>query len=92
MVKDITHVAIAFMRPLVFNQEKPESWPLWTNVKDVRTKFSKDAAVMVAIGGWGDTAGFSEAARTDESRKLFAKNIKAMIDDTGADGTKYTIT
>lgn len=41
---------------------------------------------MVAIGGWGDTAGFSEAAKSSKSRKLFAKNVKAMIDATGADG------
>ena len=41
---------------------------------------------MVAIGGWGDTAGFSVAAATESSRKLFAQNVKLMIDATGADG------
>lgn len=42
--------------------------------------------MMVAIGGWGDTAGFSIAAATDNSRKLFARNVKLMLDATGADG------
>ena len=41
---------------------------------------------MVAIGGWGDSDGFSQAAASGESRKLFAKNVKAMVDETGADG------
>jgi GH18 family chitinase len=42
---------------------------------------------MIAIGGWGDTEGFSKAAATVSSRKLFAKNVKAMVDRTRADGT-----
>lgn len=41
---------------------------------------------MVAIGGWGDTDGFSQAAASEESRKLFAKNVKVMVDGTGANG------
>jgi GH18 family chitinase len=41
---------------------------------------------MVAIGGWGDTEGFEEAARSEEGRRLFARNVKAMVDFTGADG------
>lgn len=41
---------------------------------------------MVAIGGWGDTAGFNIAAATDTTRKLFAHNVKIMVDVTGADG------
>jgi GH18 family chitinase len=42
--------------------------------------------VQVAIGGWGNTDGFEQAARTEDSRRLFANNVKAMIDKTGADG------
>ena len=41
---------------------------------------------MVAIGGWGDTDGFSKAAATQESRARFASNVKHMVDETGADG------
>ena len=43
---------------------------------------------MVAIGGWGDTAGFGVAAATETSRKQFARNIKSMVDATGADGKR----
>lgn len=41
---------------------------------------------MVAIGGWGDTESFEVAARTESSRKLFARNVGRMVVETGADG------
>ena len=86
LVQDITHVALAFMQSSTFNQAQPSAFPLFTSVGAVRSQFAEETAIMVAIGGWGDTAGFSKAAETDSSRKLFAKNVKAMVDYTGADG------
>ncbi|MCJ1397231.1 hypothetical protein MMC11_000423 [Xylographa trunciseda] len=74
------------MRSDTFNEAKPTAWPLFTTVEAVRSQFVRGTAVMVAIGGWGDTAGFSKAAATNSSRKLFARNVKAMVDATGADG------
>lgn len=74
------------MRPLLFNDPNPTSWPMFTTVEIARKKFAAGTPMMVAIGGWGDTDGFSVGAKSDESRKLFARNIKKMIDDTGADG------
>lgn len=41
---------------------------------------------MVAIGGWGDNAGFSTAAVSDTSRSTYAKNVAAMLESTGLDG------
>ena len=87
LISEITHVALAFMQSSIFNQkDAPASWPLFTTVTEARTKFAEGTAIMVAIGGWGDTNGFSKAAETDDSRKLFARNVKAMVDHTGADG------
>jgi GH18 family chitinase len=86
LVSDITHVALAFMQSSVFNEAQPSSWPLFTTVSAVRSQFATDTTILVAIGGWGDTEGFSKAAATEKSRKLFAMNVKAMIDHTGADG------
>lgn len=86
LVSDITHVALAFMSPATFNQVEPSSWPLFTTVGIARSKFTDGTAIMVAIGGWGDTAGFDIAAATDTTRKLFAHNVKVMTDATGADG------
>lgn len=79
-------MALAFMSPAIFNNPEVSDWPLFTTVENVRTQFAKGTAVMVAIGGWGDTKGFSEAAATESSRKLFAKNVNAMVEKTGADG------
>ena len=87
MVHAISHVALAFMRSSVFNQEPtPTEWPLFTTVETVRPQFAPMTSIMVAIGGWGDTQGFEVAAATEQSRKLFAGNVKAMVDFTGADG------
>ena len=74
------------MQSAVFNQPQPSSWPLFTTVETVRQRFAPGTHIMVAIGGWSDTAGFAEAAKSDVSRKRFAQNIRAMLDDTGADG------
>lgn len=85
-LKHVTHVAIAFMSPGVFNDPGRVEWPLFTNLEEVRAKFLVDTKIMVAIGGWGDTIGFSVAALTDESRKTFAENVASMVRTTGADG------
>ncbi|KAL4979517.1 glycoside hydrolase superfamily [Aspergillus desertorum] len=87
LVSDVTHVALAFMPSSTFNRNSTSSvWPLFTTVDAVRRRFSEGTLILISIGGWGDTQGFSEAARTAESRRLFAENIRRMVDDTGADG------
>jgi GH18 family chitinase len=72
------------MSPNAFNGDLPSSWP--GQVKNVRKKFPASTKIMVAIGGWGDTEGFSVAAKTRESRERFGRNVAAMVRDTGADG------
>jgi len=74
------------MRSESFNIDHAEKWPLFTTIDSVRSNFVHGTAVMVAVGGWGDTEGFATAAATEHGRKRFARNVKAMIDDTGADG------
>jgi len=85
---DVTHVALAFMKSSSFIGKRSSTWDLFTSVESVRAKFPKNkkVAVMVAIGGWGDTNGFSAAAASQMGRKAFADNVKAMLDYTGADG------
>ena len=92
MVENITHVAIAFMRSETFNVPNQTEWPLFTTIDGVRPKFTEGTVIQIAIGGWGDTEGFSTAAKTPESRSLFATNIKAMLETTGADGTSPLFT
>jgi Glycosyl hydrolases family 18 len=85
-VSEVTHVALAFMNSATFNQPNVSDWPLFTSVEAIRPQFPPGTAVMIAIGGWGDTKGFPEAAATESSRKLFARNVKTMVEYTGADG------
>ncbi|KAI1272342.1 glycoside hydrolase family 18 protein [Xylaria sp. FL0933] len=83
----ITHVALAFMNSDTFNREENSpSWPIFMSVEEARSKFEPGTKIMVAIGGWGDTSGFDTAARTEESRARFARNVASMVRDTGADG------
>jgi len=58
----------------------------WTTVPTIRAKLPPSTKIMVAIGGWGDTEGFSVAAKTKESQGVFAENVRRMLDITGADG------
>jgi GH18 family chitinase len=76
------------MRSEVFNIPDQREWPLFTTINEVRPEFNNETKIQVAIGGWGNTDGFSQAAKTEESRKLFATNVKAMLDATGADGKR----
>jgi GH18 family chitinase len=86
LIAEVTHVALAFMNSDILNDANRTEWPLFTTVNDVRPKFLKDTVVQVAIGGWGDTAGFEKAAKSEQGRKLFAENVNAMLEATGADG------
>lgn len=70
----------------LFDEADSSAWPLFATADEVRSKFAGDTAITVAIGGWGDTVCFSRAAETDDSRKNFAGNVRAMVDYTGADG------
>lgn len=58
MVQDITHVIMAFMPSSAFNVLNATEWPLFSTVEEARSKFIPGTAVMIAIGGWGDTEGF----------------------------------
>lgn len=74
------------MRSEVFNVPDQTEWPLFTTIEKVRPQFADGTQIQVAIGGWRNTDGFSKAAKTEKSRKLFAENVQHMIDATGADG------
>lgn len=85
---DVTHVVLAFMKSSSFIKRSPSAWEPFTSVESVRAKFPKNkkVGVLIAIGGWGDTNGFSAAAASPMGRKAFAGNVKAMLDSTNADG------
>jgi len=85
--EDVSHVVLAFMRSEFFNvDEKPDDYPMFTSVSDVRARVPHHAKIMIAIGGWGDNQGFEEAAKTKSSRNRWARQVAAMVEATKADG------
>ncbi|KAI1254772.1 hypothetical protein MGN70_003787 [Eutypa lata] len=83
---------MAFMNSNTFNRKEESSdWPLFMTVKETREQFAPGTKIMVAIGGWGDTAGFALGAATKEGRQNWARNVAAMIRDTGADGKQCIV-
>ncbi|SPO06161.1 related to extracellular chitinase [Cephalotrichum gorgonifer] len=86
LTRHITHVALAFMNSGVFNEEPPQEWSLFTTIPSIRPKFHPGTKFLVAIGGWGDTAGFDVAAESEDSRVRWARNVAQMVEDMEADG------
>ncbi|KAF5858458.1 hypothetical protein ETB97_004343, partial [Aspergillus alliaceus] len=68
------------------DDDPPQKWTPFEPVDTFRNRFGKDAKVTVAIGGWGDTSGFSEGAKDEASRTRYAKNVRAFVDEFGLDG------
>lgn len=85
LLDGITHVILAFMRSEQLHKPEPD-YSLFTTVSEVRGKFPPKTKIMIAIGGWGDFLGFEDAARTNESRKQWARRVNDMLEATGADG------
>ncbi|KAK1757915.1 glycoside hydrolase superfamily [Echria macrotheca] len=81
----ITHVITAFAQSSLFTTDPPGDYEPFMNLTAVRAMFDPGTKVCMAIGGWGDTAGFSKGAATDASRKLFAKNVAATVSRLGYD-------
>ncbi|KND92299.1 Endochitinase B [Tolypocladium ophioglossoides CBS 100239] len=79
--KDVTagvnYVITAFAPSTTFNSGS--SYTPFMSVDQVRGLFDKGTKVCMAIGGWGDTAGFSTGAATDETRKAYAKNVATAL-------------
>lgn len=77
---------MAFAPSTLFNADSPKAFTPFEPMSSMRERFAKDTKVMIAVGGWGDTAGFSAGARDEESRTRYAKNVAALLESTGFDG------
>lgn len=54
-------------------------------VESVRALFDDGTKVCMAIGGWGDTSGFSAGSQTEQTRQTYAKNVAAEVERLGYD-------
>ena len=51
----------------------------------VRAMFDDGVKVCMAIGGWGDTTGYSAACKADDTRKTYAQNVATALTTLGYD-------
>ncbi|OKL55307.1 hypothetical protein UA08_09415 [Talaromyces atroroseus] len=84
LVSSVTHAIMAFAPSENFNSGS--SFTPFESVDTFRARFPSSTKIMIAIGGWGDNAGFSTAAVSDSSRSTYASNVAAMLESTGLDG------
>lgn len=91
LVAPVTHVVLAFMRPELFisGTRPAEGWGAGffvSSLSELRAKFPPETKVLIAIGGWGDSKGFEDAARDDESRRRWAAGVADMVDELMVEG------
>lgn len=84
--QDIDYAVMGFAKTTIFNSNSAPSFTPFEPVDEMRKRFSPDTKLMIAIGGWGDSAGFSAGAKDETTRKQYAKNVAAMLDANGFDG------
>ncbi|KAJ6444743.1 chitinase 18-11 [Purpureocillium lavendulum] len=85
--KDVTagvnYVITAFAPSTTFNSG---SWYTpFMPLDQVRALFDQGTKVCMAIGGWGDTSGFSTGCATEQTRKTYAKNVADALNNLGYD-------
>lgn len=76
----IDHVVIAFAMANATASFQPK-----VPISTIRSEFP-NAKLMIAVGGWGDDAGFLQASKTDAAITQFAADVGTMLTNTGADG------
>lgn len=79
----VNYVITAFAPAATFNTGT--SYQPFTPLDKVRALFDQGTKVCMAIGGWGETAGFSTAAATADTRKTYAKNVATTLTNLGYD-------
>ncbi len=51
----------------------------------LRSMFDDGTQLGIAIGGWGDNAGFGNGSKSSSSRAAWAQNVAKMLDEHGFD-------
>ncbi|KAF2181254.1 carbohydrate-binding module family 18 protein [Zopfia rhizophila CBS 207.26] len=76
----IDHVILAFAQ-----SNNTSAFQPIIPISTVRQEYPQ-AKVMIAVGGWGDNEGFSQAVRSATSRATFAQAVASLIQTHRADG------
>ena len=76
---------MAFANSTWFTPEHKTEYKPFMPLGQVRAMFDEGTKVCMAIGGWGDTEGFSLGTKTDQSRKAYALNVAETVEKLGFD-------
>lgn len=77
---------MAFANSSLFVESPAGEYTPFAPISEIRGRFTNGTKLLIAIGGWGDTKGFSEGVKDDVSRKKYAKNVADMVNKHGFDG------
>ncbi|EGC49457.1 extracellular chitinase [Histoplasma capsulatum var. duboisii H88] len=77
---------MAFANSSLFVESPPGEYTPFAPISEIRGRFANGTKLLIAIGGWGDTAGFSAGSKEDAGRKQYAKNVADMVNKHGFDG------
>ncbi|KAF9766075.1 hypothetical protein IL306_001548 [Fusarium sp. DS 682] len=81
----VTHVVMSFANSSLFVAQPAGGYEPFQPLNQVRRLFDHEVKVCLAIGGWGDNAGFDEGVKTGASRERLARNIATTINSLGFD-------
>ncbi|KAJ0132079.1 ATP-dependent RNA helicase FAL1 [Fusarium oxysporum f. sp. albedinis] len=85
LTSSVTHVMMSFANSSLFAAEPAGVYEPFQPLMEVRALFDHDVKVCLAVGGWGDNAGFDEGSKSDKSRQNFARNVASTLDRLGFD-------
>ncbi|KAF4970915.1 hypothetical protein FZEAL_9951 [Fusarium zealandicum] len=85
LTSTVTHVMMSFANSSLFASEPAGKYEPFQPLKEVRNLFDHELKVCLALGGWADTAGFGEGAKSDRTRERFARNVASTLDRLGFD-------
>lgn len=90
----LTHINYAFASvidgEIAFRFRNPEQEArLRENLQKLMAlkRINPQLKILISVGGWGNCAGFSDAALTADNRSRFAKSALKFMDRYGFDGT-----
>ncbi|KAM7186740.1 Glycoside hydrolase superfamily [Naviculisporaceae sp. PSN 640] len=84
-LEGITHVILAFASSSLFLSQSSDSYSPFLDVSNLRANVDPGTKICLAIGGWGDTAGFGAGCANDSSRTVFATKVAQTLNKTGFD-------
>ncbi|GKU09717.1 chitinase [Fusarium langsethiae] len=85
LTAEVTHVMMSFGNSSYFADLPAPEYEPFQPLQQVRKLFDHDVKICLAIGGWGDNAGFNKSVQTDQAIESFAQKINATLDRVGFD-------